>query len=171
MRNPRRRLATPPYDGQADLGDLASSRVLEVDDLFPIAEGLYLPEFAELKSGTLKLTAAGRVFAHNDTDQRKLLFKEHLLRFVSLIPHICRVLRERHDHRAPRLSSRSNCRITCPTATRGSPPHGAATPNCSPTTTRPGCFTLSRRRRVPLPARSPMRPPQCRAAPRVPVRG
>jgi len=97
------RLVTPPYDGQADLGDLASALVLEVDDLFPIAEGLHMLEFAELKNGTLKLTAAGRVFAHNDTDQRKLLFKEHLLRFVPLIPHICRVLRERQDHRAPRL--------------------------------------------------------------------
>lgn len=60
-------------------------------------------EFAELKEGTLKLTAAGRVFAQSNTEQRKLLFREHLLRFVPLTAHICRVLRERNDHRAPRM--------------------------------------------------------------------
>jgi len=97
------RLVSPPYEGQADLRILASSLVLEVDDLFPIAEGLHMLEFAELKEGTLKLTAAGRVFAQSDTEQRKLLFREHLLRFVPLTAHICRVLRERNDHRAPRM--------------------------------------------------------------------
>jgi len=85
------------------LGTLASSLVLEVDDLFPIAEALHMLEFAELKDGTVKLTAAGRVFAHSDIAQRKLLFKEHLLRFVPLAAHICRVLGERKDHRAPRM--------------------------------------------------------------------
>ena len=97
------RLVSPPYEGQADLRILASSLVLEVDDLFPIAEGLHMLEFAELKEGTLKLTAAGRVFAQSNTEQRKLLFREHLLRFVPLTAHICRVLRERNDHRAPRM--------------------------------------------------------------------
>ena len=88
---------------EAGLGTLASSLVLEVDDLFPIAEALHMLEFAELKDGTVKLTAAGRVFAHSDIGQRKLLFKEHLLRFVPLAAHICRVLGERKDHRAPRM--------------------------------------------------------------------
>ncbi len=97
------RLVAAPYDGQADLGVLASSLVLEVDDLFPIAEALHMLEFAELRDGTLKLTAAGRVFAHSDTEQRKLLFREHLLRFVPLAGHICRILQERNDHRAPRM--------------------------------------------------------------------
>ena len=97
------RLVSPPYEGQADLRILASSLVLEVDDLFPIAEGLHMLELAELKEGTLKLTAAGRVFAQSNTEQRKLLFREHLLRFVPLTAHICRVLRERNDHRAPRM--------------------------------------------------------------------
>jgi len=97
------RLVAPPYDGEADLAALASSLVLEVDDLFPIAEALHMLEFAELRDGILKLTAAGRVFAHSDTEQRKLLFREHLLRFVPLAGHICRILQERNDHRAPRM--------------------------------------------------------------------
>jgi len=97
------RLAAPPYDGQAELATLASALTLEVDDLFPIAEALHILEFAELKDGALKLTAAGRVFAHGGTEERKRLFKEHLLRFVPLAAHICRVLGEREGHSAPRM--------------------------------------------------------------------
>jgi hypothetical protein len=59
-------------------------------------------EFAELKEGTIKLTAAGRVFAQSDIGERKPLFREHLLRFVPLAAHIRHVLDERRDHRAPR---------------------------------------------------------------------
>ncbi len=96
-------LAAPPYAGQAELAALAGSLALEIDDLFPIAEALHILEFAELKDGHLKLTAAGRVYAGSGVDKRKLLFKEHLLRFVPLAAHICRVLGERPGHRAPRL--------------------------------------------------------------------
>jgi len=95
-------LAAPPYDGQAELDTLASSLALKTNELFIIAEGLHILEFAELNEGALKLTAAGRVFAHSDTDERKRLFKEHLLRFVPLAAHICRVLKEREGHWAPR---------------------------------------------------------------------
>jgi NitT/TauT family transport system ATP-binding protein len=51
----------------------------------------------------LKLTAAGHVFARSNIDERKRLFKEHLLRFVPLTGHICRVLQEREGRRAPRM--------------------------------------------------------------------
>jgi len=96
-------LAAPPYDGRAELEALAASLALKVDDLFPIAEALHILEFAELKDGALKLTAAGQVLAGSDTDGRKRLFKEHLLRFVPLSAHICRVLHERGSRTAPRL--------------------------------------------------------------------
>jgi NitT/TauT family transport system ATP-binding protein len=96
-------LTAPPYAGRAELAALAASLALEIDDLFPIAEALHILEFAELKDGSLTLTAAGRVFAGSGVDERKRLFKEHLLRFVPLAAHICRVLAERPDHRAPRL--------------------------------------------------------------------
>lgn len=91
-----------PYNGHAALDDLAKSLSLEVDDLFPIGEALHILEFAELKPGGLRLTAAGQVFARSNTDERKKLFKEHLLRFVPLTAHICRVLHGRDRHRAPR---------------------------------------------------------------------
>jgi NitT/TauT family transport system ATP-binding protein len=95
-------LAAPPYGGRAELDTLASSLSLEINDLFPIAEGLHILEFAELKDGALKLTAAGKVFAHSDAEERKRLFREHLLRFVPLATHICRILKEREGGRAPR---------------------------------------------------------------------
>ena len=97
------KLAAPPYGGQAELATLASALALELDDLFPVAEALHILEFAELKDGALNLTAAGRVFAHGGTDERKRLFREHLLQFVPLTAHICRILGERQGHHAPRM--------------------------------------------------------------------
>ncbi len=96
-------LAAPPFDGNAELAKIASAHTFEVDDLFPIAEALHILEFAELSGDTLKLTAAGRVFAQcNSTDGRKKLFGEPLLRFVPLVAHILRVIDDRDGHRAPR---------------------------------------------------------------------
>jgi NitT/TauT family transport system ATP-binding protein len=42
------------------------------------------------------------VFAQSGTEERKRLFKEHLLRFVPLAAHIRHVLDEREGHQAPR---------------------------------------------------------------------
>jgi hypothetical protein len=55
----------------ATQSDIAGTLVLEVDDLFPAAEALRILEFAELGEGSVKLTAAGGVFAHNATEERK----------------------------------------------------------------------------------------------------
>ena len=94
-------LAARPYDGRANLAEFARSHQFEIDDLFPTAEALHILEFAEFDDGALKLTAAGRAFVHGGTDDRKRLFKEHLLRFVPLTAHIRRVLEERESHGAP----------------------------------------------------------------------
>jgi len=96
-------LEAPPYAGRAELDTLSKSLSLEVNELFPIAEGLHILEFGELKDSTLKLTAAGHVFAHGNTEERKRIFKEHLLRFVPLTAHICRILHERKSGQAPRM--------------------------------------------------------------------
>jgi NitT/TauT family transport system ATP-binding protein len=95
-------LASPTYEGHADLSQVAPTLALEINDLFPIAAALHILEFAELEDGAIKLTAAGRVFAQSGTEERKRLFREHLLRFVPLASHIRRVLDEREGHRAPR---------------------------------------------------------------------
>jgi len=95
-------LASPAYGGHAELAKIARPLGLEINDLFPIAEALHILEFAELKEGTIKLTAAGRVFAQSGTEERKRLFREHLIRFVPLAAHIRHVLDEREEHHAPR---------------------------------------------------------------------
>jgi len=96
-------VAGPPNDGQADLADLARLPDLAAKDLFAVAEALHILEFAELKDGAVKLTAAGRVFAQCEAEERKRLFKEHLLRFVPFAAHIRHVLDEREGQSAPRV--------------------------------------------------------------------
>ncbi|HUI22719.1 MAG TPA: nitrate/sulfonate/bicarbonate ABC transporter ATP-binding protein [Methylocella sp.] len=90
------------HEGHAELADIAAPLGLEMKDLFAIAAALHILEFAELKDGAIKLTAAGRVFEQSEAEERKRLFKEHLLRFVPLAAHIRQVLDEREEHRAPR---------------------------------------------------------------------
>ncbi len=94
-------LASPPFNGKADLPDLAATLQLEVDDLFPIAETLQLLRFAEMAEGDVKLTEYGRRYVDAPLDARKRLFADHLLAFVPLAALIRRVLDERPNHRAP----------------------------------------------------------------------
>ena len=95
-------LAAPPFDGRAELPKIAQALALQLEQLFPIAAGLHILEFAELEGSSIKLSAAGRVFAAADIEDRKRLFREHLLRFVPLAAHIRQVLEERDRHSAPR---------------------------------------------------------------------
>src|SRR5580704_13132713 len=96
-------VAAPPYDGKADLPEIARTLQLEIDDLFPVAELLHYLGFAEIKDGDIQLSAAARHFAELDTQTRKEIFAHHLLALVPLAQHIKRVLDERPGHRAPRV--------------------------------------------------------------------
>jgi NitT/TauT family transport system ATP-binding protein len=96
-------VAAPPYDGKADLPDLARNLQLEVDDLFPIAEVLQYLGLAEIKEGDIELSADARSFAELDPQPRKTMFAHHLLASVPLAQHIRHVLDERPGHRAPRV--------------------------------------------------------------------
>ena len=100
-------LASPSYEGQAELGTIAHSPSFLTKDVLAIAEVLHILEFAEMEDGSIKLTAAGRTFAQVGTEERKRLFKEHLLRFVPFAGHIRHVLDEREDHSAPRIRFQS----------------------------------------------------------------
>jgi NitT/TauT family transport system ATP-binding protein len=96
-------VAGPPYDGTADLPEIARTLQLEVDELFPVAEILQYLGFAEIKEGDITLSADARNFAELDTQSRKKIFAEHLLASVPLAQHIRHVLDERPGHRAPRV--------------------------------------------------------------------
>ncbi|MGO4685404.1 ABC transporter ATP-binding protein [Hyphomicrobium sp. 2TAF46] len=94
-------VGAPPYNGKADMPEIARELQMEVDELFPAAETLQLLRFAEVEAGDLHLTPAGRKFADADVDVRKKLFGDHLLAYVPLAARIRRVLDERSTHQAP----------------------------------------------------------------------
>ncbi|HML27836.1 MAG TPA: nitrate/sulfonate/bicarbonate ABC transporter ATP-binding protein [Hyphomicrobium sp.] len=91
-------LVAAPYEGRADLPVLVN---IEADQLLRLAEMLQLLRFAELAEGDIKLTDAGRRFAGLGVDDRKALFRQHLITHVPIVAHIRRVLDERPTHRAP----------------------------------------------------------------------
>jgi len=96
-------IAAEPYNGHAGLPTVAERRLLEVDDLFPVAEMIEHLGLAELKGADITLTDAGKLFADYGTQERKTLFAEHLIRHVPLAARIRQVLLERNGHRAPRV--------------------------------------------------------------------
>ena len=93
-------LVDPPYRGRADLPALAGALQLEADELLPMGESLALLGFAVLEEGDLRITETGRRFAVGETDERKALFAEALLKQVPLVAAIRRTLDERWNHRA-----------------------------------------------------------------------
>ena len=94
-------LMQPPFDGKADLPDIADELTMEVDELFPRAESLQLLGFADVAHGDIRLTEDGRRFVDYDVDSRKKLFRDHLMARVPMAAMIRRVLDERSTHRAP----------------------------------------------------------------------
>ncbi len=93
-------VAAAPFNGKADLPEIASDLQMEIDELFPVAETLQMLRFAELEGGDLKLTEDGLAFAQASIDERKKIFSRHLLTYVPLVAHIRRVLDERASHSA-----------------------------------------------------------------------
>jgi NitT/TauT family transport system ATP-binding protein len=93
-------VAAKPFNGTADLPEIASDLQMEIDELFPVAETLQMLRFAELEGGDLKLTEEGLAFAQAEIDDRKRIFLRHLLTYVPLAAHIRRVLDERASHSA-----------------------------------------------------------------------
>ena len=68
-----------------------------------MAELLQHLGFADVREGDIFLTPPARVFAEFGTQERKMMFAEHLLRHVPLAARIKKVLNERPGHRAPRV--------------------------------------------------------------------
>jgi NitT/TauT family transport system ATP-binding protein len=95
-------VAAPPYNGTADLPDIAGDLQLEIDELFPVAEALQLLRLGDLEGGDIKLTPMGKRFADADTNERKEIFSRALISYVPLAAHIRHVLDERSHHTAPR---------------------------------------------------------------------
>ncbi|MBV9548744.1 MAG: nitrate/sulfonate/bicarbonate ABC transporter ATP-binding protein [Alphaproteobacteria bacterium] len=94
-------LAAAPYDGKADLPDIAYEQELEVDELFPVAEAMQLLRLADVEGGDIKLTHMGKRFADGELNERKEIFSRALQNHVPLAGHIRKVLDERASHSAP----------------------------------------------------------------------
>jgi NitT/TauT family transport system ATP-binding protein len=95
-------LAAAPYNGKADLPDIAYEQELEVDELFPVAEAMQLLRLAEVEGGDIKLTHMGKRFADGELNERKEIFSRALQSHVPLAAHIRKVLDERKSHSAPK---------------------------------------------------------------------
>jgi NitT/TauT family transport system ATP-binding protein len=95
-------LAAAPYDGKADLPDIAYEQELEVDELFPVAEAMQLLRLADVEGGDIKLTHMGKRFVDAELNERKEIFSRALMTHVPLAAHIRKVLDERASHSAPR---------------------------------------------------------------------
>lgn len=91
----------PTHQGLADLPTLADALELGTDDLLPLLEALQLLDFAQIVGGDIRLSPHGQAFLDADIQRRKMIFGEHLLRRVPLASHICRVIDERPNQRAP----------------------------------------------------------------------
>lgn len=91
----------PTHQGRADLPALADALELAVNDLLPLIEALQLLDFAQVAGGDIRLSLHGQAFLDADIQRRKMIFGEHLLRRVPLAGHICRVIDERPNQRAP----------------------------------------------------------------------
>ena len=95
-------LSAAPYNGKADLPDIAYEQELEVDELFPVAEAMQLLRLAEVEGGDIKLTHMGRRFADSELNERKEIFSRALQNHLPLAAHIRKVLDERVSHSAPK---------------------------------------------------------------------
>ena len=87
--------------GKEDLYHLAEELLMEVDDLFPIVDEAVMLGFAESKEGDVQITAAGEEFTEADIVTRKKLFREAVLRHVTLIQQMRNALERKSDHTVP----------------------------------------------------------------------
>jgi NitT/TauT family transport system ATP-binding protein len=93
-------LAGQPYNGRADLPELAAALQMEVDELLPLGESLQLLRFAVVEEGDIRLTESGRQFVAADVEERKRIFARALKTHVPLVAAIRQVLEARPNHRA-----------------------------------------------------------------------
>lgn len=96
-------LMAAPYHGHADLPVLDQALDLGTDEVLHIVEVLRMLKFADVESGDINLTVAGKAFTDADTQRRKQIFAEQIMQNVPLAAYIYRVLQDRPGNRAPRV--------------------------------------------------------------------
>jgi NitT/TauT family transport system ATP-binding protein len=87
-------LAYPPFDGRADLPQLAGEAGLSDEELFPTYEALGLLRLAHVEKGDITLTPLGQRYAEADHTLRQEIFGQQLLTHVPLAA----LIRDRLEH-------------------------------------------------------------------------
>ena len=87
-------LANAPYNGRADLPQLAQEIELSDEELFPTYEALSLLGLAVLEKGDILLTQLGKHYAAADHTLRQQLFGQQVLAHVPLAAHIRHTLEQ-----------------------------------------------------------------------------
>ncbi len=77
-----------PFNGRADLPQLAEETELTDDELLPLAQAVSLLGLAQIADGDLHLTPLGRRYVEGEHALRQQLFGQQLLMHVPLAAHI-----------------------------------------------------------------------------------
>ncbi|MBX9870212.1 MAG: AAA-associated domain-containing protein, partial [Burkholderiaceae bacterium] len=85
-------LADSPFNGRADLPQMAEEAELSDEELFPTYEALGLLGLAVIEKGDILLTPLGKHYIDGDQTLRQQIFGQQLLTHVPLAAHIRRNL-------------------------------------------------------------------------------
>ena len=94
-------LAEPPFNGRADLPQLAEDTGLTDAELLPVAHAVALLGLAQLVSGDLQLTPLGQRYVDGHHGLRQPLFGQQLLAHVALAAHIRQSLEQSASGQLP----------------------------------------------------------------------
>lgn len=87
--------------GREDLYKLSEELVMDVEDLLPIVEASVILGLVTLNEGEVTTTPQGVAFADADIQTRKMLFREAVLKTVTVLQQIENVLKAKADHSIP----------------------------------------------------------------------
>lgn len=85
--------------GNVDYAHLADQVDLDVDELLALVEVLEILRFIKSHDGMIELTDDGRQLADSDLLEQKRIFARHLIQYMPLVRHICKVLRQRDSQK------------------------------------------------------------------------
>ncbi len=95
------RLLEAPFNGRADLPQLAEETELTDDELLPVTAALALLDLARLEHGDLTLTPLGQRYIAGEHSERQALFGQQLLARVPLAAHIRHSLEQEPSRELP----------------------------------------------------------------------
>jgi len=90
-------LAAAPFNGHADLPQLAEESELSDEELLPVYEALRLLELVHIAEGDITLTVLGQHYSHADQALRRDIFGQQLLQHVPLASEIRHSLEQESD--------------------------------------------------------------------------